>query len=277
MNGLRDVPDTISGAMNYSLLAGGKRLRPVLLLAFAEACGGQIAHALPFACAIEMIHTYSLIHDDLPCMDDDNLRRGRPTSHKVYGPAQAILAGDGLLTLAFETMAEPGHFSLEGGAACDRALRAVYSIAVGAGESGMAGGQALDIEAVGLDVDIEHMTRIDRMKTGGLISAAARAGCIVAGAPDAVCAAAKRYGTLLGLTFQIQDDILDLEGDPGLIGKATGSDERKDKPTYTRLLGVQACRERARELTLDAKAALADFDRPGFFRELADYMSDRKA
>ncbi|MCL2084500.1 MAG: polyprenyl synthetase family protein [Oscillospiraceae bacterium] len=260
----------LAGAMKYSLLAGGKRIRPVVLLAFAEACGGNLEHALPFACGLEMIHTCSLIHDDMPCMDDDDMRRGRPTNHIVYGDAMALLAGDGLLTLAFEVMLEPGHFKLKGGADARRAAGAAYQIALGTGERGMTGGQALDITASCENATIERLTATDELKTCGLFSAAARAGCVIAGAGGALVDSAGRYGLLLGLTFQIVDDILDVEGDPSVTGKTAGTDAKLNKPTYMSMLGSERCRARARELTEQAANEMNAFGSGGdFLRELA--------
>ena len=195
-------------AMLYSLLAGGKRLRPVLALETCRMCGGDVNTALPFACAVEMIHTYSLIHDDLPCMDDDDLRRGRPTNHKVYGEATAVLAGDALLTAAFETIAEHGT-----ALSAERALEASACLGRAAGARGMVGGQALDMAGEGHSLALSEVEELQRLKTGALIAAAAEIGCIVAGGGEQEREAVRRYAQLLGLAFQIRDDMLDVDGD----------------------------------------------------------------
>jgi geranylgeranyl diphosphate synthase type II len=263
-------PPRVDEAMRYSLFAGGKRLRPMLALAAAEsvalARGGDAAAgratALPVACALELIHTYSLIHDDLPAMDDDTLRRGRPTSHVVFGDGLAILAGDGLLTEAFALMArEPG----DPGAAA-RKLRAIGIVAEAAGACGMVGGQAIDLDAAGsgASFDGEGLRAMHARKTGALIRAAAAAGAVMAGATDAQLAAIERFATELGLAFQIVDDILDVEGASADLGKTAGKDAAAGKPTYPALYGLDESRRMAdacvaRALAaLEAEAGLAD-------------------
>lgn len=204
-------------AMNYSLLSGGKRIRPVILLEFCRISGGDVKKALPFAAAVEMVHTYSLVHDDLPCMDNDDMRRGKPANHKVFGEALAVLAGDGLLTAAFETMLSPKCVEAVGSG---RAVRAAHTLAMAAGAFGMAGGQTLDIEAGdGADVSYEKVMEIYAKKTGALIEAAAVMGVIIGGGGGEAIDAAKRFAGALGLAFQIRDDLLDSEGDPGLLGR----------------------------------------------------------
>ena len=202
-------------AMRYSLLAGGKRLRPVLVLEACRLCGGAVEDALPFAGAIEMVHTYSLIHDDLPCMDDDDLRRGRPTNHKVFGEANAVLAGDGLLTAAFETMLAPGQKLPP-----ERVLGAAGILAQAAGGRGMVGGQVLDMAGEGRALGLTEVEELQRLKTGALIRAAVEMGCAVAGGAEEQREALCRYADCLGLAFQIQDDILDVVGDEATLGKA---------------------------------------------------------
>ena len=255
-------PPRVREAMRYSLLAGGKRLRPTLTLASAEAValanGADLAHgramALPTACALELIHTYSLVHDDLPAMDDDTLRRGRPTSHVVFGEGLAILAGDGLLTDAFALMArEPA----DGDPA--RKLRAIGIVAEAAGPCGMVGGQAIDLEAAGsgASFDGEGLRAMHARKTGALIRAAAAAGAVLAGAGEAQLAAIERFASELGLAFQIVDDILDVEGASEALGKTAGKDAAAGKPTYPALYGLDESRRMAAACVERALAALA--------------------
>lgn len=241
-------------AMQYSLLAGGKRLRPVLVLEACRLCGGDVEQALPFAGAVEMIHTYSLIHDDLPCMDDDDLRRGRPTNHRVYGEATAVLAGDGLLTAAFETMLAPGQ-SLSP----ERILEAAGILARAAGGQGMVGGQILDMAGEGRTLGLLEVEELQRLKTGALIAAAAEMGCVVAGGSAEQRSALRTYAEYLGLAFQIQDDILDVVGDEATLGKPVGSDARSEKTTFVSLKGLEACRSLVEKLTARAVGALHPF------------------
>jgi geranylgeranyl diphosphate synthase type II len=252
-------PSSVSDAMRYSLLAGGKRLRPILVLAAAEtATAGRseaaVQLALPTACAVEFIHTYSLIHDDLPAMDDDSLRRGRPTNHVVHGEGMAILAGDGLLTEAFALMAnEPPDPTLT-----SRKLKAIAVVAGAAGATGMVGGQALDLEAVGAAkrFDMASLQDMHARKTGALIRASAAAGAIMAGADDHVVRAVEEYGRHLGLAFQIVDDILDVEGEAKDLGKTAGKDAKAGKPTYPAIHGLEASRRLASEHVQSALDAL---------------------
>ena len=246
----------ILSSMRYSLMAGGKRLRPLLTLAFCRLCGGDAEAALPFACAVEMIHTYSLIHDDLPCMDDDAMRRGRPTNHCVYGEGLAVVAGDALQALAFDVMLRPQTLQLAG---AERAAKAAQILAECAGARGMCGGQAIDLLAEGKKISIETLREMDREKTCALIDAAVRMGCVVAGANEEQLAAAKRYAMALGLAFQIVDDLLDLEGDAEMMGKATGSDAAHEKCTYVSLLGKSRAEELVKSMTEEAVDALAAF------------------
>ena len=261
--------ESIVEAMRYSALAGGKRLRPVLTLEFCRVSGGSPADAMPFACALEMIHTYSLIHDDLPCMDNDDLRRGKPTNHKVFGEGMAVLAGDSLLTYAFETAAAAQIPS-------DRAIRAIGVLAHEAGYYGMIGGQVLDLAAEHRQISHAELTTLQDMKTGALIRAAARMGCIVGGASQEQLQAAETYSNALGLAFQIQDDILDIEGDEAEFGKPIGSDEKSGKSTFPGLLGLDACREQVRSLTDEAIAALGVFAENTFLTDLAESLVGRR-
>lgn len=263
-------PTRLVEAMRYSLLGGGKRLRPVLCLLAAEACGGDPTAALPAACALEMVHTYSLVHDDLPSMDDDDLRRGRPTLHKRFDEATAILAGDGLLTLAFEVIARHVR-PAEAAAGC------VLALAEGAGPLGMVAGQMLDIEAETRDdPTVEALEAIHRRKTGALLRASLRMGGIVAGADPAILRALDGYGTAVGLAFQIVDDLLDVEGDEAKLGKRVKKDSGLGKWTYPGLLGVAGSRARAKALADEAAAALAPLgDRGTTLRALAMDLLER--
>jgi geranylgeranyl diphosphate synthase, type II len=255
-------PRIVHEAMRYSLVAGGKRLRPILTLAAAETVAGAgsadraLEQALPAACAIEFIHTYSLIHDDLPAMDDDSLRRGQPTLHIVHGEGMAILAGDGLLTEAFALMAaEPRDPTVAA-----RKLRAIAAVATAAGATGMVGGQALDLDAVGAATtfDAASLQDMHARKTGALIRAAAAAGAIMAGADENAVAAVGEYGRHLGLAFQIVDDILDVEGQAKDLGKTAGKDAKAGKPTYPSVYGLDASRRLAAERMDSAIAALTN-------------------
>ncbi|HEV3165848.1 MAG TPA: farnesyl diphosphate synthase [Isosphaeraceae bacterium] len=243
-------PARLAAAMRYSVLGGGKRLRPILVLLAAEACGADPAAALPAACALEMVHTYSLIHDDLPAMDDDDLRRGRPTCHKAFDEATAVLAGDALLTLAFELLARHVR-PAEAAAACVRTL------AEAAGPAGMVGGQMADLEAEGrTDATLEALEAIHRRKTGALLRASVRLGGLVAEASEDRLRALDRYGQGVGLAFQIVDDLLDVEGDEAKLGKRVGKDSGLGKWTYPGVLGSEGSRLRARQVVEDATAAL---------------------
>jgi geranylgeranyl diphosphate synthase type II len=253
-------PAGLYDAMRYSLDAGGKRLRPILALAAAEtiaagttAADQAIAAALPAACAIELIHTYSLIHDDLPSMDDDSLRRGRPTNHIVHGEGMAILAGDGLLTQAFALLAAPRDPAL-----APRTIRAIHTLAVAAGACGMVGGQAIDLLAVGSATTFTEPSLQDMhaRKTGALIRASAVVGAIMAGGTDPSIRAVEEYGRHLGLAFQIVDDILDVEGEAKNLGKTAGKDAKAGKPTYPSIYGLEASRRLAAERHQSAIAAL---------------------
>ena len=244
------APDKLKDAMRYSLLSGGKRLRGCLTLAACEMGGGQLEDALPFAAAIEMIHAYSLIHDDLPAMDNDTLRRGKPTSHVVYGEAVAILAGDGLLTHAFEVMAASKH---------PRAFRALGEIARAAGVGGMLAGQTLDVTMEGSAPDIALVYQIHKGKTAALLTAPVTAGLILAGAREFEIGAGRAYGHHLGMAFQIVDYLLDLEGDPALMGKTLGKDAAEGKLTWPACVGVEQARRDAENHIRAAAEALTPF------------------
>ena len=262
--------DRIFEAAKDSALAGGKRLRPVIVLAFCRLCGGEADKAMPFACALEMIHTYSLIHDDLPCMDDDDLRRGRPTCHKAFDEATAVLAGDGLLTAAFETAAAAEGLDAEA------VLRCVRILGREAGMNGMIAGQVLDLGAEHRRISLDALRLLQSLKTGCLLRAACELGCTAAGCTDArTLEAAREYGEKLGLAFQIQDDILDIEGDARTLGKTTGKDARDEKSTFPALLGLEACRALADRLTGEAVAALDGLSGNGFLTELARSLTGR--
>ena len=268
-------------AMRYSLLGGGKRIRPILALKFCEAAGGKAEEALEFACGVEMLHTYSLIHDDLPCMDDDDLRRGRPTNHKVYGECVATLAGDALQAAAFQTvLCAPGPWSEEGKAAPGRAAAV---LAEAAGESGMCGGQYYDTLGDGKPHTEEELIAIHDKKTGALLRAACLMGVIAASGQrtvDESClAAARAYATELGLAFQIRDDMLDVTATEEALGKPIGSDAANSKTTYVTLLGLAGCAGRIRDCTERAKAALESGHFRGsteFLCRLADELATRE-
>ena len=258
-------------AMRYSLFAGGKRLRPILCLAAAHAVGGKIEAAMPAACALEMIHTYSLIHDDLPAMDDDDLRRGKPTSHVVFGEAIAILAGDALLTEAFVLLSD--YHALLG----ERALRLIGVIARAASYRGMVGGQVVDMLSQNKPADLETVQQMHSRKTAALISAAAESGALAGGGTDDQVEDLARYGKAIGLAFQIADDILDIEGSTEVLGKTAGSDVARGKVTYPAAVGLEGSRQAAQTLVNEALAALERFDNKAEpLRALANYIIARK-
>ncbi len=264
-------------SMKYSLLAGGKRLRPVLLLASCEFAGGNIKEAIPYACAIEYIHTYSLIHDDLPAMDNDDLRRGIPTNHKVYGDAIAILAGDGLLTTAFEVISKDMMLYFDSPEKITKRVNAAYQIASGAGCRGMVAGQVSDIEAENAIASNEMLEYIHLNKTAALFKAAIKAGLYLGNYDDKMITDMSKYADNLGLAYQIADDILDVIGNAEELGKKTGSDEKKHKNTYTSLSGLDNAKKRLKELTDSAVEAIADYyDNAEFFRELVLRLAERK-
>ena len=255
-------------SMAYSLLSGGKRIRPVLTLAICRLFGGNPEAALPFACALEMIHTSSLIHDDLPCMDDDDLRRGIPTSHKVFGEAGAVLAGDAFLLAAFETMAR-AVLSPE------QIVRGTLCLSRAAGPEGMVGGQVLDLLGEGKTSTYEEIEQTERLKTGCMIEAAARLGAIAAGSSEEEEESAACYARKIGLAFQIRDDLLDVLGEEETFGKPIGSDEAKEKSTFVSLKGIEACQKQVEELTDEAIDCLAPFEGKAFLCELAQMLAGR--
>lgn len=260
-------------ACRYSAMAGGKRLRPALVLEFCRVCGGDQQAALPFACALEMIHTYSLIHDDLPCMDDDDLRRGKPTNHKVYGEATAVLAGDGLLNLAFETASDPKNTAM---VSAETQVQAIRALSRASGMDGMIGGQVLDMAAEETRISLDQLKTLQELKTGALIGVAAQLGCLIGHASEEQIAAALEYARCIGLAFQIQDDILDIEGDAETFGKSIGSDAENGKSTYPSLLGLERCHELVHELSQQAVDALTPFTDAGILPELALSLADRQ-
>ncbi len=268
-------PPSVHRAMRYSVLAGGKRLRPILVIAGAELVGVQSSRVMPTACALEMIHTYSLIHDDLPAMDDDDYRRGRLTNHKVFGDAIAILAGDALLTLAFKLVAQNAALTgVDAKVVCD----VVAEIAEAAGTLGMVGGQVVDIESEGKTITPEALEYIHIHKTAALLRASLSVGARLGGADAAALAAVGEAGQSLGLAFQIVDDILDVEGSLETLGKTAGSDERKQKVTYPALHGIEASRREARRLIERTKSRLAVFGaRSAPLCALADFVVERKS
>jgi len=266
-------PDKLTQAMRYTLFSGGKRIRPILALAAGDTVGAEAGRVLPFACAIELIHTYSLIHDDLPAMDNDALRRGKPTSHLVFGEGLAILAGDGLLTEAFRIMAEA---AAKPGADPARSLQVLAEVAKAAGARGMVAGQAADMSAENSPADLPTVEWIHIRKTGALIRAAARAGAILGGAQGEQLRRITRYADGIGLAFQIADDILDAEGSAAVTGKQGGGDQVRHKATFPALLGLSAAKERARELLHNALRELRPFhERAEPLRAIARFVVGR--
>ena len=265
-----EPPQTLHKAMRYSVFAGGKRLRPALVLSACEVFGGDLEDAAPAACAVEMIHTYSLIHDDLPAMDNDDLRRGRPTCHKVFGDAMAILAGDGLLTLAFETLAK-----------CPRQERVqalIRAMASGAGCQGMVGGQVLDLEGEGRPATLDTVKSIHRWKTAALIGASCETGALAGGASLSESEVMRAFGVKIGLAFQIVDDILDITKPREKLGKTPGKDQKAGKATYPSVMGLQAARAEAARLIGAAEAELEGFgERGGVLKDLARFVVERES
>jgi len=269
-------PATIHRAARYSLFAGGKRIRPLLVLGAGEAVGGAADALMPLACAVEMIHTYSLIHDDLPAMDNDDLRRGKPTSHKVFGEAMAILAGDALLTRAFHVLVD-----LPGGAPADQARRRLQAAAVlaeAAGTTGLIGGQVADLEAEGRDIPLDALQALHRAKTGALLRACVVGGGVLAGAAPPDLERLGRYGSAIGLAFQVVDDVLDATGSAAELGKTAGKDAAAGKATYVRALGLEGARATSRGLLDEAREAIAPLGaRAGLLGALATLIVERHA
>ncbi len=264
-------PANLYLAMRYSLLAGGKRLRPILCLASCELLGGQQAWALPTACALECIHTMSLIHDDLPAMDNDDLRRGRPTNHKVFGEALAILAGDALLTLAFQLIAERSPVP------ADRIVPVLVHVAKAAGAPGIVGGQVMDLEAEGKQIPLAHLERLHSRKTGALLETAVVSGAMLAGAKSEALDRLSAYAFKIGLAFQVIDDILDITGTTEKIGKTAGKDQAVQKATYPSLLGLQESQRFAEGLIEEAKGQLAPWGTAAQpLLALADFIIQRE-
>ena len=253
-------------AMRYSLLAGGKRLRPIFVFDFCRMCGGDWEKAVPFAAAVEMIHTYSLIHDDLPCMDNDDYRRGKPTNHKVYGEATAVLAGDGLLTAAFASLANAPY-------SAECRIRAVEILSRCAGELGMVGGQVLDMQSEERQCTEQEVLDIQSRKTGALIQAACMLGVLAGGGSDDQLAAAKNFASHLGLAFQIRDDMLDVIGNATELGKAVGADTEKN--TFVQLYGIEACDALVRHHTQQAIDYLTSFEDAAYMQSLSEYLTGR--
>jgi geranylgeranyl diphosphate synthase type II len=269
-----DASGRLKEAVRYSVFAGGKRIRPILAISAAEAVGGNVDDAVTAGAAIECIHTYSLIHDDLPAMDDDDFRRGVPTSHRVFGEATAILAGDCLLTNAFSVLSDASRFSADG----SRLLKVIHEIAEASGDKGMVGGQETDLESEGGEIDLPSLEFIHIRKTGALIVASVRAGAILGGGTEPQVRTLTDYAKHLGLAFQITDDILDVIGTRQKMGKATGKDHVRGKATYPALLGLTQSKERAQELVDRALASLSDFgDDARPLRAIARFVIERQA
>ena len=274
--GETEWPATIHRAVRYSLFAGGKRIRPLLVIAAAEAAGGDADDAMPLACAVEMIHTYSLVHDDLPAMDDDDLRRGKPTSHKVFGEAIAILAGDALLTRAFHLMTVlPPEAPAD---AVRRRLTAAAVLGEAAGTTGLIGGQVMDLESEGKTVDAAGLERLHRAKTGALLAACVRGGGILAGASSEDLARLGAYASAVGLAFQVVDDVLDATADDAALGKTAGKDAKAGKATYVSVHGLDGARRITDTLLAEARGALAPLgDRGRVLAALADLIVERRS
>lgn len=266
---LSEGEDVVSQAMRYSVENGGKRIRPALMLSFCELCGGDVEKTMPLACALEMIHTYSLIHDDLPCMDNDDFRRGKPSCHIKFGYEYALLAGDALLTLAFET-------AMKSQLPAETVVKAVRELAKAAGWAGMVGGQVIDLQNEGKKVSVEEIEKMDALKTGELIRAACVIGCMAAGRDDMI-PFAEEYARCEGVAFQIVDDILDVTSDTETLGKPVGSDSENEKCTYVSLLGLEKSKQIVSELTVKAKNVLNNFEGDtSALAAFADSMENRK-
>ena len=264
------APETLHKAMRYSIFAGGKRLRPVLTLAAAEACGGRAKAAMPAACAVEILHTYTLVHDDLPCMDDDDLRRGRPTSHKVYGEGVAVLAGDALLTEAMSCLAQTEPSALY------RVRDYIIELCEMTGSKNLIGGQVMDLEGEGRDLTVDELRAIHNAKTAALLTSSIRLGAMSAGANNEKLNALTKFGQALGLAFQVIDDILDVTASTEKLGKTAGKDENVSKATYPAVIGLEAARQEAKDLTTEALAQLEIFGEKGErLSQIAHYLLDR--
>ena len=264
-----DGQQSVVNAVEYSLTNGGKRIRPILTIEFCKMCGGDVQKVLPLAYAVEFVHTYSLIHDDLPCMDDDDLRRGKPTCHKMYGESTALLAGDALLTHAFDLIC---NSDIED----SQKVKAVSLLSQNSGVSGMIGGQVLDLLNENASPNLTTLLSIDKLKTGALISAACILGCIAANASDSQIAAASTFAYYLGIAFQIKDDILDVTGNEKTFGKPIGSDADNGKTTYVSLVGVEQAQENVNKFTKKAIEQLDCFENNGFIKNLAEFLINRE-
>lgn len=264
-----DGQKSVVMAMKYSLTNGGKRLRPILVLEFCKMCGGDTEKAMAYACAVEYVHTYSLIHDDLPCMDNDDLRRGKPSCHKMYGEATALLAGDALLTHAFE-IASTADFN--GAKNAD----AVSLLAQNSGVCGMIGGQVLDLKYEAASPSMSQLLTVHKLKTGAMISAACLLGCIAGDATEEQILAASKFAYYLGIAFQIKDDILDVTGDEQKLGKPVGSDKDNEKTTYVDIVGLNKAQEDVEKLTQAAIESLSAFENNEFVSSLAEYLTRRE-
>lgn len=262
--------DIVCDAMRYSVENGGKRIRPVLVLEACNICGGNSEDAIDVACALEMIHTYSLIHDDLPCMDDDDMRRGKPSCHIKFGEEYALLAGDGLLTYAFEVISNAGI-------SADKIVKVIRCLAYNSGFNGMIGGQVVDLRSEGQRVSYDRLKTMHSLKTGALIRCAVELGCICAGADEEKTNSLIHYADKLGLAFQIVDDMLDVIGDEKELGKPIGSDIESDKTTYVTLFGLEKANDMAIRITAEAKEAVKNFENNDFLIMLADKLTTRKS
>ncbi|QJE97033.1 polyprenyl synthetase family protein [Luteolibacter luteus] len=267
----KEKPATIHAAMRYSIFAGGKRLRPILCLAAAEACGGDVESAMPPACAVEILHTYSLVHDDLPCMDDDDLRRGRPTCHKVYGEGMAVLTGDALLTEAFLILAQTTPAKRYPGAAY------VAELALTGGSTRLIGGQVMDLEGEGKKLTKAQLVKIHESKTAALLTSSIRLGAMTANATEKQLEALSVFGRALGLAFQVIDDVLDVTQSTEVLGKTAGKDAAVEKATYPAILGLEKSRKEAAKFTREALDALKPFGKKAQrLREIAEYLLKRE-
>lgn len=264
--------DVVKEAMQYALQSGGKRIRPMLTLEFCRMNGGDFRRAMPFACAVEMIHCYSLIHDDLPCMDDDDMRRGKPSCHKKYGEAIALLAGDALLTMAFEVLSGA---ALGGAVESDRCIKAIKMLSSGAGADGMVGGQVLDLINQNKEISESTLNQTHMKKTGALIRSACKLGVIAAAGSEARIDEADEFGQCFGLAFQIKDDVLDVTADQSVLGKPGGSDADNDKVTYVSLYGLEQAKELAKKTNDRAMAILKKYDGSEYLQYVIKSVLDR--
>jgi geranylgeranyl diphosphate synthase type II len=265
--------ESVCEAMEYSLMAGGKRLRPILVMEFCRMCGGNAAEVLEIACSIELIHTFSLVHDDLPCMDNDDYRRGKPSCHKAYGEATALLAGDALNTMAFEVISDA---AIRNVISSETAVMLISVLSKAVGVNGMIGGQIIDLQAENRSISLEELDILQANKTGALIEAACVMGVVLSGKYEMIQPAAE-YAQALGRAFQIVDDILDVTGSFEELGKPVGSDDEQHKSTYVTALGIEGARKEAERLTEQAMCALKQFDDNDFLSDLTDSLLNRRS